>query len=201
VSKSQSWGCNHIRACQNHNACRNCTRACQNHTLRVEVTHVRVEEKVVSVVITFVRVKTSMRAESTLCVYKSYSSVSLTHAWVSYSDAYMSKLLSCQWIPHSECKITLCVWKSYSAYGNHTLRVKTNLVRVEITLVRVEITLCVYKSHLLVSKLHSCVWKSHSARRNWTLRLEITLVRIESHSCALKSHSCMFFFKFLRGGG
>jgi hypothetical protein len=44
----------------------------------------------------------------------------------SYSNAYVSKLLSCEWKPHF-------------ASGNRTLRLEVNLVRVEITLVRVRI--------------------------------------------------------------
>jgi hypothetical protein len=50
-------------------------------------------------------------------------------------------------------EITLCVLKSHSACGNHTLRAEITLVRVEITLVRVEITL---------------------------VRIEITLVHVET---------------------
>jgi hypothetical protein len=42
--------------------------ACGNYTLRVEITLVRVESTVVSVVITFVRDKITLRFEITLCV-------------------------------------------------------------------------------------------------------------------------------------
>jgi hypothetical protein len=60
--------------------CHNHIHACQNHTLRVKITIVRVEITVVSVVITFVRDKVTIRVEITLCVYKSHSSVSLSHS-------------------------------------------------------------------------------------------------------------------------
>jgi hypothetical protein len=42
--------------------------ACRNHTLLVKITLVRVEVTVLSVVITFVRVKITLRLEITLCV-------------------------------------------------------------------------------------------------------------------------------------
>jgi hypothetical protein len=53
---------------------------CENQTLRVEIT-------LVSVVITFVRLKITMRVKVTLCVYKSNSCVSLSYSGVSYSHA------------------------------------------------------------------------------------------------------------------
>jgi hypothetical protein len=88
----------------------------ENQTFRVEITLVRVE--------------------ITLCVYKSHSCVSLSYLRtmrVSYSHAYVSKLLSCEWKPHS-------AKKSHYACENRTLRVEINLVLVEITLVRVGVT-------------------------------------------------------------
>jgi hypothetical protein len=123
--------------------------------MRVKITLVRVVFTIVRVVITFVRVKIRLVVEITLCLYKS-------HSLVSYSIAYVSKLLSCEWKPHFACKITLSVWKSYSACRNQSfVCVEINLVRVEITIervkitMRVEITLCVYKSHSYVSLSHS----------------------------------------------
>jgi hypothetical protein len=139
-----------------------------------------------SLVITFVHVKTTMRVKITICVYKSRS-------WVSYSHAYVSKLHSCEWKLKSACKITVCVWKSYPAcrnqfcacwnhtcpWWNHIRAFLKNTacrnytLRVRVTVERVEFTLCVYKSHsggslshswvsyshVNVSKLFSCEWK------------------------------------------
>jgi hypothetical protein len=120
----------------------------QNHTLRVKINLLGVKIIVVSVVITFVRFKITMRVEITLCVSKSHSCVSYTHA-------YVSNLLSCVQKTHSACGsgfLTLCV---------------------EAYLVRVEITLCMYKlhssmslSHKLVSKCqnYTCVCGNHTVR-------------------------------------
>jgi hypothetical protein len=72
---------------ENKHVDHNHTHTCQNHTLRVKITLVRAEITVVSVVVIFVRVKITLRVEITLCVYKSYYSVSLTHSKVSYSHA------------------------------------------------------------------------------------------------------------------
>jgi hypothetical protein len=57
---------NHTRECHNH------THECQNHTLRVEITVVRFEFTIVIVVITFMRVKITLRLEITLCLYKAH---------------------------------------------------------------------------------------------------------------------------------
>jgi hypothetical protein len=94
---------NHIRTCHH-------THLYQHYTLRVEITVFRF-------VITFVRVKITMRVKITLCVYKSRSCVSLSHSSVSNSHAYMSKLLLCQKKPHFVCR-------------NRTLRVEINFMRV-----------------------------------------------------------------------
>jgi hypothetical protein len=79
---------------------------------------VRVEITVVSVVITFMRVKSTIRLEIALCVYKSqnYSRVSGNHNFA--------------------CNITLV------RFEITLVRVGITFVTVEITL-RVEITLCV----------------------------------------------------------
>jgi hypothetical protein len=69
-------------------------------------------------IITFIRVKIT------------YTRASRNHTRECHIHTYVSKLLSCEWKPHSAC-------------GNRTLRVEINLVRVEVTLVRVKITLCV----------------------------------------------------------
>jgi hypothetical protein len=105
---------------------------------------------------------------------------------VSYSHAYVSKLLLYEWKPHvkshSAClNQTFACWKYvhacriHTAYANYTLRVGTTPERVEITLVgviftsirvnytlRVKILLCVQKPILCVLNSHSCVFNSHS---------------------------------------
>jgi hypothetical protein len=66
---------------------------CGNLTLSIETNLVRIEITLVRVVITFLRVIiTLMRVKTTLCV--------LNHTL--------------------RVEITLCVWKSHSACGNHT---------------------------------------------------------------------------------
>jgi hypothetical protein len=125
-------------------------------------------------------------------------------SWVSYPHAYVIKLLSCELETHSACKITLCVWKPYfacrnqscacwnhtracwshiwacrnhTACRNYTLHVGITLVSVIFTRIRLQVTLVCVGSTI-------CVY-------NHTLRVEITLVRLESHSCVLKSDSCV----------
>jgi hypothetical protein len=68
---------------------------------------------VLSVVITFVRVKIKMRVVITLCVHESHSCVSLSHSLVSYSHANYSRVSG---------NHTLRV-KSHSACGNRSLHV------------------------------------------------------------------------------
>jgi hypothetical protein len=127
--------------------------SCQNYSKLLKITLVSVEitfETIVSVVITFMRVKVTMHVEITLCVWKLPSTVSISHLRVSYSHAYVPKLLSCVWKLHSACKITLCV-------KNLILCVEITVVSVVITFVsvkirmRVEITLWLYKSHSWLS--------------------------------------------------
>jgi hypothetical protein len=102
--------CNHIRTCRNHTReDHNHTHTCQNHTLRVEIILLHAEITVVSVEITIMRVKITMRVEIILCMHKLHTRVSLSHSWESYLYVYVSKLLSCEWKPHSASKITLCV--------------------------------------------------------------------------------------------
>jgi hypothetical protein len=122
------------------------------------------------------------------------------------SHAYVSKLLSCEWKPHSACKITLCVLESHlclskshcveklhSACRNHSracrnytreYHIHTNTcqnytLRIEITLEDVVITSYVSKITLLCVDITLCVYKSHCAGGHCTLRVGITLVRID----------------------
>jgi hypothetical protein len=53
--------------------------ACINHALRVKITLVRFKITVLSVVGTFVRVKSTLQVEITLCVYNSHSCVWTSH--------------------------------------------------------------------------------------------------------------------------
>jgi hypothetical protein len=59
---------NNTYTCQNYTRVCKIHFACGNRTLRVEITLVRDEITVVHVVITFVRVKSTLRVEITLCV-------------------------------------------------------------------------------------------------------------------------------------
>jgi hypothetical protein len=83
------------------------------------VYNLRVEITFISVAITFVRVKITLRVTITLCVYKSH-----------YACIYQTLCVN----------ITLCVWTSHYAFENHTMRVNIPLVYVEMTLVRVVIS-------------------------------------------------------------
>jgi hypothetical protein len=124
--KSRSACINHTRTCRNH------THMWQNHTLRVKITLVRVETTVVWVLSSHScmsethyvwKLHSACRYHTlriALCWYKS-------HSWVSYSHAYVPKVLSCVWKPHSACK-------------NRTLRVEISRMRDEIALVRIIIT-------------------------------------------------------------
>jgi hypothetical protein len=127
--------------------------ACINDTLHVEITLVRIDITVVSVVRTFVRVKITLHVEILLCVYISHS---------------MCRNRSCVYLNHSrKCRKHICVCQNHTACGNYTLRVEITFVRVKITIVsivitfvsvkitlRVEIALGVYKSYLCVLKSH-----------------------------------------------
>jgi hypothetical protein len=99
----------------------------------------------VSVLIKFMRVKITnscvnytLRAETTL------ERVAITIV-SEYSHAYVSKLLSCVWKPHSAC-----VNRTLERVVITFVRIVIALVSVIITLTRVKITLCVYKSLLCV---------------------------------------------------
>jgi hypothetical protein len=102
-----------------------------------------------------------------LCVYKSQSSVSLLHSWVSYSHAYVLKLDLCVWNPYSACKITLCVWKLYSAC-------------------RMQSCACWDHTRAWYNHVRAC-W-IHNACRNYTLRVKSYPACI-NHSRSYRNHT------------
>jgi hypothetical protein len=118
--------CYHFRECHNH------THTSQHHTLRVELT-------VVSVVITFVRVKITQRLDITLCLKQS-------HAACGNHTTYINHTRAC--------------W-------NHTLLSEITLVRVFITVYvwtshkRVISTRRVWCWHAWVWLWHSRKWLRH----------------------------------------
>jgi hypothetical protein len=115
---------------------KNCHYQCHNHIRRVIITLCMyksllcvliVEITVISVVITFARVKISMCMIITLCVYKSHLLVSCqNHSFVSWK------------LNRSRNHIRAC--KSHNACVNYTLCVEITLERVVITLVSVIFT-------------------------------------------------------------
>jgi hypothetical protein len=122
VCKLHSSCINHTCECQFHtHTCQTYSRVCRNHTQRVKShspcwNHIRA------------------------CINYTSECHNHTHvskSWVSYAHAYVSKLLSCEWKPHSAYKITLCVLKLITL-----VRVGITFLLVEITL-RIEITLYV----------------------------------------------------------
>jgi hypothetical protein len=138
---------------------------------------------------------------------------------VSYSHAYESKLLPCEWKLHSACKITLCEWKSYSAcryhtcaspnhshaYFNHIRACRNHAtcrnytLHVEVTLEHVEITLVsvIFRSipaTLTLVRVESwlCVWKSDFACKNQSCAEVLCwnyILRLQITFCVYKSHS------------
>jgi hypothetical protein len=88
---------------------------------------VRVEIKVMRVIITFVRVKIKIRVEIILSVYKSHLLVSKSHP-------------ACR--NHSrECRYHIRACQNQNSCGNYTLLVLITLVSVIFKRIRVKITL------------------------------------------------------------
>jgi hypothetical protein len=135
-----------------------------------------------------------LRVEITLCMYKYYSSVSLLHSWVSYSHAYVSKLLSCVCKPHSASKIKLCVWKSYSACRNQSCACWNH---TRACFYHVRACHCVYKLHSACrNNTRECHIHTHTSQNSSRVCENHTL-SVKSHSgceivlCVYKSHSCV----------
>jgi hypothetical protein len=106
---------------------------CQNHTLCVEITPVRVEIIVVSVLMTSLVLKSQF-------MWKLHSACrNSTRSCRNHTCECHIHTHTCQNYSRVSGNHTLRV-KSHSACGNRTLRVETNLVRVVITLLRVVIT-------------------------------------------------------------
>jgi hypothetical protein len=165
--------------------------ACRNHSVRVETA-------VVSVVITFARVKITLYVEIKLCVWKSHTAcINHTRVWryhtrecqihthtcQNYSRVYGNHTLrvksysacsnqSCAWWNHTRaCSKSHFVWKLHSACWNHTLRVVVIPVSVIFTRIRVKITLIFTRIRVkitLVCGNHTLGVKSHSAGRNYS---------------------------------